>query len=110
VRGGVVDGVNLDDNTRANQAIKRAVGVNSDDIKGFEACHLWPRTAYDARSTGPLRPHETYVQHGCRKPLTIRNCGVKKWRRRESNPRRAVRNPQQNRALTLQPLGMIRSR
>lgn len=49
VRGGVVDGVNLDDNTRANQAIKRAVGVNLDDIKGFEACHLWPGTAYDAR-------------------------------------------------------------
>jgi hypothetical protein len=45
----VVDGVTLDDNTRANLAIKRAVGVNRNDIKGFEACHLWPGTAYDAR-------------------------------------------------------------
>lgn len=49
VRGTIVDGVTLDDNTRANQAIKRAVGVRPDGIKGFEACHLWPGTAYDAR-------------------------------------------------------------
>lgn len=45
----MVDGVTLDDNTRANQAIKRAIGVSLNDIKGFEACHLWPGTAYDVR-------------------------------------------------------------
>ncbi|AKJ05243.1 Hypothetical protein AA314_06869 [Archangium gephyra] len=34
----------------------------------------------------------------------------RQWRRRESNPRRAVRNSQQNCALTSQPPGMLGSR
>jgi hypothetical protein len=43
-------------------------------------------------STGPLRPRATYVQHGWRKPLTIRKDVLKKRRRRESNlpPRSAA--------------------
>lgn len=48
-RGQVVDGDRLDDNSGANQAIKKAVCGAVDRVRGFEACHLWPGTAYDAR-------------------------------------------------------------
>src|SRR5262245_57225781 len=45
VRGGEI----LDDNTYANHAIKRAVGLNRRDIVGFDACHIWPQSCYDSR-------------------------------------------------------------
>lgn len=48
-RGQILDGVKLDDNTYANQAIKRAVGIPSNCLVGFEACHIWPNTCYDPR-------------------------------------------------------------
>lgn len=47
-RGQVVDGIRLDDNTYANRAIKVAVG-HPGIFKGFEACHIWPKTCYDER-------------------------------------------------------------
>jgi hypothetical protein len=47
-RGQIVDGVQLDDNTYANIAIKRAAGLGK-SAKGFETCHIWPRTCYDER-------------------------------------------------------------
>ena len=53
------EGVRLDDNTYANRAIKTAVlkGVKHYGIyttskrlfHGYEACHIWPETCYDAR-------------------------------------------------------------
>lgn len=53
------DDITLDDNTMANQAIKKAVlkglekyGIHKTDIKifkGFEACHIWEKTCYDER-------------------------------------------------------------
>lgn len=53
------NGIILDDNTMANQAIKKAVlkglekyGIHKTDIKifkGFEACHIWEKTCYDER-------------------------------------------------------------
>lgn len=46
-RGQIVDGVKLDDNTYANQAIKRAVGIPNNCLVGFESCHIWPNTCYD---------------------------------------------------------------
>ncbi|MFZ3131629.1 MAG: hypothetical protein WA125_11145 [Desulfosporosinus sp.] len=46
-RGEIVDGVKLDDNTCANQAIKRAVGIPNHCLVGFESCHIWPNTCYD---------------------------------------------------------------
>ena len=54
-----IDGIILDDNTFANTAIKMAIlkglekyGVHGNEkqiIRGFEACHIWPKTCYDAR-------------------------------------------------------------
>lgn len=49
VRGTIVDGIKLDDNGGANQAIKKAIGLKPEAVRGFESCHLWPGTAYDAR-------------------------------------------------------------
>ena len=53
------DGIRLDNNTYANKAIKTAVikgfkhyGIYAgakQKFKGFEVCHIWPRTCYDAR-------------------------------------------------------------
>ena len=48
-RGEIVDGVKLDDNTYANQAIKRAVGIPNNCLVGFESCDIWPDTCYDPR-------------------------------------------------------------
>jgi hypothetical protein len=45
----MIDGCRLDDNSGANQAIKKAVCGSVNRVRGFEACHLWPGTAYDAR-------------------------------------------------------------
>ena len=48
VRGAIVRGVKVDDNTYANQAIKLAAfGMRR--VHGFHACHVWPGTCYDAR-------------------------------------------------------------
>ncbi|MBR5324691.1 MAG: hypothetical protein IKV14_07755 [Muribaculaceae bacterium] len=51
--------VRFDDNTQANSAIKAAIlkglskygihGNSRQSFKGFEACHIWPDTCYDAR-------------------------------------------------------------
>lgn len=51
--------IRLDDNTFANEAIKRAIleGLDNPDsygkdksiFKGFEACHIWDKTCYDVR-------------------------------------------------------------
>jgi hypothetical protein len=46
---GVKDGIGLDDNTYANVAIKRALGRHRTETIGFECCHIWPSTCYDAR-------------------------------------------------------------
>ena len=53
------EGVRLDDNTYANKAIKTAVfkglkhyGIYTTSkrlFRGYEACHIWPETCYDAR-------------------------------------------------------------
>jgi hypothetical protein len=48
-KGQVKDGVQLDDNTYANYAIKRALGFAQDGLVGFEVCHIWPLTAYEAQ-------------------------------------------------------------
>jgi hypothetical protein len=39
----------LDDNSYANNAIKQAIGVPRQNLVGFEACHIWPRSCYDER-------------------------------------------------------------
>lgn len=46
--GQVIDGVRLDNNTYANNAIKRATGLGR-SADGFETCHIWPKTCYDER-------------------------------------------------------------
>ena len=47
VRGMIVDGTRLDDNTYANHAIKYAVGLKR-LVVAMEACHVWPGTTYIA--------------------------------------------------------------
>lgn len=47
--GQIVDGIRLDNNSYANAAIKRAVGLGGGQAEGFEACHIWPLTCYDER-------------------------------------------------------------
>lgn len=47
-RGALLDGVRLDDNSKANQAIKlAALGIRK--ATQLHACHVWPRSCYDAR-------------------------------------------------------------
>ena len=58
-KGDKIEDITLDDNTYANTAIKLAIlkgldkyGIHGNSkriIKGFEACHIWPKTCYDAR-------------------------------------------------------------
>lgn len=47
--GTVVDGVRLDRNNYAGHAIREAIGVPRGDLAGYQACHVWPETCYDAR-------------------------------------------------------------
>lgn len=47
-RSQIVDGIRFDDNSYANVAIKRALGLGK-SAEGFEACHIWPLTCYDER-------------------------------------------------------------
>ena len=47
--GTTVDGVRMDNNSYANVAIKKALGLSPAQFVGFEACHVWPRTCYDER-------------------------------------------------------------
>lgn len=49
LRGQVTDGIRFDDNTYANTALKRALGIHRLQLEGFEVCHIWPRTCYDER-------------------------------------------------------------
>jgi hypothetical protein len=48
LRGQTINGIYQDNNTRANQAIKRSilytVKASFRDLKGFEACHIWGLT------------------------------------------------------------------
>lgn len=45
-RGTIIDGIYIDDNTKANYAIKQACKVQP---KNFSVCHIYPGTAYDPR-------------------------------------------------------------
>lgn len=47
IRGEVVDGITLDDNSKANEAIKVALGNRA--LRNFATCHVWPATCYDPR-------------------------------------------------------------
>ena len=86
-RGQVVDGVRLDDNSYANVAIKRAVGLGK-SAEGFETCHIWPRTCYDERyhtavanivllprALAGLSDHDLEIQ----KALQYRACELYEW-------------------------------
>lgn len=48
-RAEVRDGVRLDDNSYANHALKQALGLGRGGAVGFEVCHVWPKSCYDAR-------------------------------------------------------------
>ena len=46
-KGQVINGIRLDDNSYANHAIKRSIGIARENLKGFESCHIWPLSCYD---------------------------------------------------------------
>jgi hypothetical protein len=46
---GVVNGAGLDDNSYANNAIKRSLGLPRTKIVGYECCHVWADSCYDTR-------------------------------------------------------------
>lgn len=48
-RGQLVGGERLDDNTYANHALMRALGLRRGEAVGFESCHIWPQSCYDSR-------------------------------------------------------------
>jgi hypothetical protein len=48
-RGDVINGERIDDNTKANLAIKIAVFGSTKPCRHFHVCHVWPETCYDVR-------------------------------------------------------------
>jgi hypothetical protein len=92
-RGQIINEVKLDDNTYANNAIKRAIGVNRSDIIGFETCHIWADTCYNPkyhtlipnlvlipRAIASLTDHDTEIQQA----LQYRSYELYKWYPSES--------------------------
>jgi len=49
IKGKGKDKVRLDDNTYANYALKRALGIERDSLKEWAVCHVWKNTTYDPR-------------------------------------------------------------
>lgn len=47
--GDVVDGIRLDRNNYAGQALRAALRLPKAGLVGYQACHVWPETCYDAR-------------------------------------------------------------
>jgi len=48
-KGQIVSDIRFDDNSYANNVIKKAIGVPPLKIRGYVACHIWDRTCYDER-------------------------------------------------------------
>jgi hypothetical protein len=48
-RGDVINGERIDDNTKANLAIKVAVFGSRKRCRQYHVCHVWPETCYDVR-------------------------------------------------------------
>jgi hypothetical protein len=48
-RGDVINGERIDDNTKANLAIKIAVFGSPKRCRQFHVCHVWPKTCHDVR-------------------------------------------------------------
>lgn len=46
-KGETINEIKFDDNTYANNAIKRAIGLSRTAIVGFETCHIWPDSCYN---------------------------------------------------------------
>lgn len=49
LRGTSRGNIFFDDNTYANTAIKRVLGLDRKQFIGFEACHIWRDSCYDER-------------------------------------------------------------
>ena len=83
-------------------------------VRGGGSSHGGPTVAqpqtFESRVASPRRSPRTSAPASADFPTRGSPPAWCTWRRRESNPRRAVQNSQQNRALTSQPPGMIRSR
>lgn len=47
--GAIVEGIRLDRNNYAGAAIRAAMGIPREELEGYEACHIWPGSCYDAR-------------------------------------------------------------
>ena len=48
-KGEEVRGIKLDDNTYANYAIKRAIGIPRNKLIKLATCHIWPDTCYNEK-------------------------------------------------------------
>lgn len=112
----------LDDNTYANNAIKKMIGV-SGNIQHFETCHIWPDSAYNEgthtaianlvllpKDLASLTDHNEEIQD----LLKYRSYELYHWRPgNKSIPRRPASYPSNWRepfALTAEVEGAIRRR
>jgi hypothetical protein len=110
---GVKNGQGLDDNSYANLAIKRALGIHRTKLIGFECCHIWPNTCYDARyhtvianlvllprALAGLTDHDPQVQAA----LQYRSFELYRWHPEEwTAPERPAGSPDQWRDPELDP-------
>jgi hypothetical protein len=102
---GVKNGQGLDDNSYANLTIKRALGIHRTKLIGFECCHIWPNTCYNARhhtvianlvllprALAGLTDHDPQVQAA----LQYRSFELYRWHPEESTaPERPAGSPDQ---------------
>jgi hypothetical protein len=49
LRGQCIEGILLDDNTFANNAIKLSITGSKEEFNGFETCHIWEKSCYDEK-------------------------------------------------------------
>jgi hypothetical protein len=96
--------ITLDNNSYANHAIKRALGVHRKMLRGFETCHIWPMTCYDPRyhtaianlvllprALAGLADHDEYVQRA----LQFRAFELYQWFPEEADqPKRPADYPE----------------
>lgn len=48
-KGEIINGVRIDDNTYANNAIKKAISINRKNIKEYYTCHIYSDTCYNEK-------------------------------------------------------------
>lgn len=94
-RGQSLETITFDNNTKANNAIKQAIGIPRKKIKGFAVCHIWDGTCYDERYHTVIanlvllpRALESLTDHypPAKKILQYRSYDLYKWHPENQNP------------------------